>query len=118
MTPWPILAAYKDEMLLRSLFFAALLAAAPPDLEAIVRDRAAAHGVSGDYLSSVAGCESKWNQYAVGALGELGLFQLHPRGELRAFWARGFTDPFDAWQSSEFAAQRFAEGGASAWSCS
>ena len=91
--------------------------AGPPDLEQIVRERAAAHAVDGDYLASVAGCESRWDVYAVGARGELGLFQLAPWGELRRFYAEGYADPFNAWEASDFAARRFAAGGSSAWSC-
>lgn len=103
--------------LFHALAFAALLAAAQPDLEAIVRDRAQAHGIDGDYLASVAACESQWNPSAVGALGEQGLFQLAPWGEGREFRARGYSDPFDPWQSADYAAARFSEGGARAWSC-
>ncbi len=92
--------------------------AGPPELEQIVAERAAAHGVSASWLSSTIGCESEWNTHAVGALGELGLAQLKPgAGELRGFYARGYSDPFNAWESIDYLALRFAEGAAGAWSC-
>lgn len=93
-------------------------AAGPPELEQIVRERAAAHGVSAGYVSEIIGCESEWDVYAVGALGELGLAQLKPgAGELARFYARGYSDPFNAWESIDFLTARVSEGGASAWSC-
>jgi hypothetical protein len=83
----------------------------------IIHERAAAHGQSGARLERVARCESSLNPAAVGRAGELGLFQLHPRGELRTFYARGYSDPHNVWEAADFAATRFAEGGARAWSC-
>lgn len=100
-----------------ALALAALLASSQPDLEAIVRERAAAHAVSGDYLASIAACESRWDTFAVGLLGEEGLFQIAPWGERREFRARGYTDAFDPWQAADFAAMRFSEGAARSWSC-
>ena len=87
--------------------------------EPIVRERAEAHGVSPSLLTAVADCETghTWNPRSVGRLGELGLFQLLPAGELRGFYARGYVDPFDPWESADYAAGRFAEGAAGAWSC-
>lgn len=90
---------------------------AADEIVEIVRDRAAAHGVSGAYMVAVARCESRLDPDAVGAAGELGIFQLHPRGELLNFYGRGYTDPRDPWQAADFAAARFSEGAARYWSC-
>ena len=84
---------------------------------ATIQDAAARHGVSGARLVQVARCESRLDASAVGRAGERGGFQLHPQGELRTFYARGFTDPTNWWEAAEFTAQRFAEGAARAWSC-
>lgn len=109
--------------LLQALLSAALsaqpaAAAGPPDLEQIVAERAAAHGVSAAWVSATIGCESSWNTRAVGAAGELGLAQLKPGGELPSFFARGYSDPFDAYESIDYLALRFSEGGSGAWTCS
>lgn len=85
----------------------------------VIVDRAIARGVSPHLLLRVALCETGGTLYpwSVGAQGELGIFQLHPRGELRTFYARGYGSPFNVWESADFSAARFAEGGARAWSC-
>ncbi len=93
--------------------------AGPPELEQIVVERAAAHGQDAGYLSTVIECESEWDTHAVGALGELGLAQLKPgAGELARFYRYGYSDPFSAYESIDYLALRFSEGGAGAWSCS
>ena len=84
---------------------------------ATIQEAAARHGVSAARLVQVARCESRLDPNAVGRAGELGVLQLHPRGELLTFYARGFSDPFNVAQAAEFTAQRFAEGAARAWSC-
>ncbi len=91
--------------------------ARPGGIVATIHDRAAAHGVSGARLEAVARCESTLNLYAVGRAGERGLFQLHPQGLLRTFYAWGYTDPASAWQQSDFTARAFAAGMARHWSC-
>lgn len=87
--------------------------------EAIVRERAIAHGISASWLVAVVDCETgrTWRTDLIGRAGERGPLQLHPRGELPTFYARGYHDPTDWWEASDFAAARFAEGGARAWSC-
>jgi hypothetical protein len=87
------------------------------DVVAVIYQAAERYGVSGARLLAVARCESTLNPWAVGRQGERGLFQLHPQGELRTFHARGYGDPFNAWEAADFAAARFAEGGSGAWSC-
>lgn len=56
-----------------------------------------------------------YDPYRDGKAGEKGPFQLLPRGELRTFYARAYTDPHDPWQSLHFTEQRLREGGGSAW---
>ena len=75
------------------------------------------HGVSRWVLREVSRCESEWNPYAVGAQGEQGLFQLHRRGLLPAFYAAGHTDVWSPYQQADFTAEMFAAGYAPHWSC-
>ncbi len=84
---------------------------------AVVRERAAAHDVSPWLLEALATCESRLDPYAVGAAGELGLLQLHPRGLLPAFYRMGFDDPWSVYQQADFAAWAIANGYARHWSC-
>jgi hypothetical protein len=84
---------------------------------AVVRERAVAHDVSPWLLEALAVCESTSNPDAVGAAGELGLFQLHPRGLLPAFYRMGFDDPWSVYQQADFAAWAIANGYARHWSC-
>lgn len=94
-------------------------AAGPLELEAIVADRAAAHQVSPTWLIATTNCETggTWDATLIDQQGERGPFQLHPRGELIRFYQRGYSDPENWWEASDFAAARFSEGGAGAWSC-
>jgi len=92
--------------------------AEPADwIEATIHERAEAHGVSGPYLVRVARCESGLDPFAVGRLGEQGIFQLAPWGEGARFRARGYGNVWSVWEQADFTAARFAEGGARAWSC-
>jgi len=76
-------------------------------------------GVSWTWLYRTVRCETggTMNPYSVGRQGELGVAQLHPRGELLRFYAWQYTDPYSPYQAIRFMAQRFVAGGASAWSC-
>jgi soluble lytic murein transglycosylase-like protein len=76
-------------------------------------------GVSRTWIYATVKCETggTFNPYAIGRQGELGAAQLHPQGELPRFFAWGYTDPFNPSQAILFLAQRFAVGGARAWSC-
>lgn len=90
------------------------------DIIATIQDAAARHGVSGDRLVAVARCETggTFNPRAVGDHGtSLGIFQLHSPGLRETFFARGFSDPFDVAEASEFAAWAFANGLARHWTC-
>lgn len=91
--------------------------ARPAGLEQIVRERAEAHGASGDLLVGIIDCETgrTWDASLVGAAGELGPVQLHPRGELIEFYRRGYSDPTDWWEAGDFASSRLAEGERNAW---
>jgi soluble lytic murein transglycosylase-like protein len=92
--------------------------APPPTVAEIVWERAEAWGVSPSLMLAVARCEAPGlNPYAVGRAGELGLYQLHPRGMLPVYWTLGYTDVWDPWQQADFAARMFAAGRAPAWSC-
>lgn len=95
----------------------ALAAWSEQDVAAIVRAAATNHGVSASHLVAVAECESNLDVYAVGALGELGIFQLRSPGELDRFYAYGYSDVWSPHEQADFTARRFAEGGAGAWSC-
>jgi hypothetical protein len=86
------------------------------DVYAAIADAAAETGVPEATLVRVIWCESKFNPYAVGRSGEQGLVQLHPRGELRTFFASGFADPTNPYEAVRFLAQRLAQG-SRAWSC-
>lgn len=100
---------------------APVAAQTPEEVVSIIRDAADAHGISGDWLVSVARCESTFNPRAIGRLGELGLFQLRAGGLLdqgpSSFYALGYSDPFNAWQAAEYAARAFALGLSSHWTC-
>ncbi len=75
------------------------------------------------YLTRVAACESGGFRPDViygparGRAGEIGLFQLHPRGLLPLFYARGYSNPWDPNQQARFAEWAFANGLARHWSC-
>lgn len=58
-------------------------------------------------------CESNYNRYAVGAAGELGLAQLHPRWHLWRFDG----DPFDPIINLRAALSLYNEQGWRPWSC-
>lgn len=83
----------------------------------IIADRAEARGVSGRWMVALARCESHLNVYAVGRAGELGLYQLHPRGLLPVFYVWGYTDPWSAWEQADFTAVALSRGLSGHWSC-
>jgi len=56
-----------------------------------------------------------YSPYSVGQQGELGIAQLHPKGELIRFYAMGYTDPFSPYQSIDFLEVAIAEGRGQAW---
>lgn len=91
----------------------------PTDSAIAIADAAVAYGISEAWLLATARCEAPGlNPYAVGRQGELGIAQLLPRGELRRFYALGYTNPFNPYEAMDFMAMRFAAGGARAWTCS
>ncbi len=49
-----------------------------PEQEILIRELAADHGIDPELALSIAEVESGFNSNAVGALGELGIFQLRP----------------------------------------
>ncbi len=51
-----------------------------------------------------------FNPYAVGAAGELGSAQLHPRGLLPDFYQRGYSDPFSPYQAVSYLEGALARG--------
>ncbi len=98
----------------------------PPGVEATIHAAAARYGVDGDRLVRLADCSSRLNSLAIGDGGDaLGLFQLSraPGGLYWHFLARGYSDPMDPVQASDYAAralagQFVAEGvGAGSWPC-
>ena len=64
----------------------------------------------------IAQVESNYDPNAVGRQGEQGLVQLHPGGLLPVFYAWGYTDPWDPWQSRSFLERALAAGYANHWS--
>lgn len=104
---------------------------ASSDAEAIERliiERSGIHGANPTQVLRVARCESRLNPNAIGASGERGIAQWHPRGiwystpayreqgiDIRVEYIRGNTDAvyFDVDQM----AWAFSRGYASHWSC-
>jgi len=94
--------------------------AAPADIEAIIRQAAAANGADPDQLLRVAWCESHYNPSAYNATsGASGLFQFVPStwsvNSARAGYAG--ASPFDPVSSANVAAWMFARGSANQWTC-
>jgi resuscitation-promoting factor RpfB len=89
------------------------------EIEAIVREAAAAHGVDPEQLVRVAYCESRFNPGAYNASGAAGLFQFMPGtwavNSVRAGYAGG--NVFDPVASANVAAWMFARGQAYQWVC-
>src|SRR5688572_286296 len=88
------------------------------DVEAWIVADASEYGVSASWLLSVAWCEARGNPYAVGAQGEVGPFQFHPRG---LWWEtpaglRGVS-PWDLRANVRMAAWAFSRGLSFHWSC-
>lgn len=75
-------------------------------------------GVSYSRLDCIVRRESGYSPYAVGSQGELGSVQLHPRGALLAFYARGYDDPFNPYQSVDFLGSELAAGRGGQWTAS
>jgi hypothetical protein len=94
-------------------------AAAPGDIEAIIRTAAARWGADPTQLLRVAWCESRYNPLAQNASGASGLFQFMPRtwaaNSIRAGY--GGASVFDAVASANTAAYMFSIGQAGQWSC-
>ena len=92
---------------------------ASSEIEAIIRDAAAAHGADTEQLLRVAYCESKFNPGAYNASGASGLFQFMPRtwaaNSVRAGYAG--ASPFDPVASANVAAWMFVRGQAYQWVC-
>lgn len=89
------------------------------DTYAALEQYAEEFGVSYGYLRSIIRCETggTYNPYSRGRQGELGVAQLHPRGELLTFYRWGYDDAFSPYQSVRFLAQRILQGGARYWAC-
>ena len=80
----------------------------------IIRAAAARYGANGDQMVRVASCESGLNPRAYSASsGASGLFQFMPG----TFYAHGGKNIWDPYDQSNIAAQMFAQGQASAWTC-
>jgi soluble lytic murein transglycosylase-like protein len=80
----------------------------------IIRAAAARYGANGDQMVRVARCESGLNPRAYSASsGASGLFQFVPG----TFYGHGGKNIWDPYDQSNIAAQMFAQGQASAWTC-
>ncbi len=97
----------------------AIPAAAPADIEAIIRAAAARWGADPTQLLRVAWCESRYNPSAYNASGASGLFQFMPRtwaaNSVRAGY--GGASVFDPVASANTAAYMFSIGQAGQWTC-
>lgn len=88
--------------------------ASQQEMIAIIRAAAARYGASGDQMVRVAMCESGLNPRAYSASsGASGLFQFMPG----TFYGHGGKNIWDPYDQSNVAAQMFAQGQASAWTC-
>ena len=81
---------------------------------AIIRAAFSRLGLDTEFAIRVARCESGLNPNAVGAAGELGLFQLHPRGVGYGYPREVLLDPAE---NSRITAEYVAKHGWGAWSC-
>src|SRR5207245_2873381 len=92
---------------------------ASAEIEAIIRDAAAAQGADAEQLLRVAYCESRFNPGAYNASGASGLFQFLPStwaaNSVRAGYAG--ASAFDPVASANVAAWMFARGQAAQWVC-
>lgn len=88
------------------------------DVEAYARADAAYYGISAQWLLRVLWCESRGDVWAVGAQGEVGPAQWHPRG---LWWAtpagRNGESPWDIRRNVEMMAWAFSRGLSFHWSC-
>lgn len=57
-----------------------------------------------------------WSPNLVGRAGEIGAAQLHPRGRLADFYARGYSDPWNPYEAVAYADAEIRAGRGSAWS--
>lgn len=91
----------------------------PADTLEAIEQASANSGVPASRLRRIIRCETggTYNPYARGRAGELGAAQLHPRGELRRFYAVGYTNPYNPYDAAHFLADRILAGGARAWTC-
>jgi hypothetical protein len=92
----------------------------PPDVAALIEERAAYRGASALQITRILDCEGghQWRADIVGKAGELGPAQLAPFGLLPDFYARGYSDPFDWSESVDYLAFALSKGLASHWTCS
>ena len=92
---------------------------ASSEIEAIIRDAAAAQGADAEQLLRVAYCESRFNPGAYNASGASGLFQFLPStwaaNSVRAGYAGASV--FDPVAAANVAAWMFARGQAAQWVC-
>jgi len=89
------------------------------DIEAIIRDAAAAQGANAEQLLRVAYCESRYNPGAYNASGASGLFQFLPSTWTANSVRAGFAGAsvWDPVASANVAAYMFARGQAGQWVC-
>jgi hypothetical protein len=97
----------------------AVPAAAPADIEAIIRAAAARWGADPTQLLRVAWCESRYNPSAYNASGASGLFQFMPRTWAANSVRAGYSgaSAFDPVASANTAAYMFRNGQAWQWTC-
>ena len=89
------------------------------EIEAIIRDAAAAQGADASQLLRVAYCESRYNPGAYNASGASGLFQFLPSTWAANSVRAGFAgaSPFDPVAAANVAAWMFARGQSYQWVC-
>lgn len=98
----------------------AVHAQAPDEVVGIIQEAAGRYGVSSASLVAIARCETG-GTFNVRARGDgnrsWGLFQLHEAGLRPLFYQRGYSDPDNAWEASDFAAWAISRGMRSHWHC-
>ena len=82
----------------------------------LIAAAAIAHGVNTAAMDQMAACESSYRPWAVNEP-NIGLYQLSRYGKLREFYQRGYDDPFDPAQQSNFVAEQLVLGAGPAWTC-
>lgn len=91
----------------------------PDDTLHAIEEASIHSGVPYARLRRIVACETghTYRNDLIGRQGEIGAVQLHPRGMLPTFYASGYTNPRNPYDSVHFLADSILIGRARAWSC-